>query len=90
MSEFDPTAYGASGIAEEYDDLYEGEWETGPAVERIAGLARGGPVLELGIGTGRLALPLLERGLEVHGVDASAEMVARLAAKPGGDRIPVV
>ena len=90
VSDFDPTAYGASGIAEEYDDLYESEWDTGPAVERIAELARGGRVLELGIGTGRLALPLLERGLEVHGVDASAEMVARLAEKPGGDRIPVV
>ncbi|HEV2071367.1 MAG TPA: class I SAM-dependent methyltransferase [Acidimicrobiales bacterium] len=90
MTEFDPTAYGRSGIAEEYDELYESEWETGPAVDRIAQLAQGGRVLELGIGTGRLALPLLERGLEVHGVDASAEMVARLREKPGGDRIPVV
>ncbi|MDP8987714.1 MAG: class I SAM-dependent methyltransferase [Actinomycetota bacterium] len=89
MTDFDPTAYGASGIAEEYDDLYESEWDTGPAVERIAELARGGRVLELGIGTGRLALPLLDRGLEVHGVDASAEMVAKLRDKPGGDRIPV-
>ena len=90
MTTFDPTAYGASGIAEEYDELYESEWETGPAVDRIAELAGAGPVLELGIGTGRLALPLLERGLEVHGVDASAEMVAQLRSKPGGDRIPVV
>ena len=90
MTEFDPTACGASGIAEEYDELYEGEWDTGPAVDRIAELAGGGRVLELGIGTGRLALPLLERGLDVRGVDASAEMVARLRSKPGGDRIPVV
>ncbi|MEN3314171.1 MAG: hypothetical protein V7605_405 [Acidimicrobiaceae bacterium] len=47
-------------------------------------------VLELGIGTGRLALPLAAMGLEVHGIDASAPMVARLRAKPGGAEIPVV
>ncbi|MGI9022647.1 MAG: class I SAM-dependent methyltransferase [Acidimicrobiales bacterium] len=47
-------------------------------------------VLELGIGTGRLALPLAARGIEVHGIDASAAMVARLREKPGGQEIPVV
>ncbi len=46
-------------------------------------------MLELAIGTGRLALPLAERGLEVHGIDASERMVAKLREKPGGDRIPV-
>jgi SAM-dependent methyltransferase len=46
-------------------------------------------VLELAIGTGRLALPLAERGLEVHGIDASEAMVAKLREKPGSDRIPV-
>ena len=90
MGDFDPTAYGASGIADEYDDLYAGHWETDTAVDRIAELAEGGKVLELGIGTGRLALPLLARGIDVHGVDGSAEMVAKLRRKPGGDRIPVV
>ena len=90
MADFDPTAYGASGIADEYDDLYAGHWETDTAVDRIAELADGGKVLELGIGTGRLALPLLARGIEVHGVDGSAEMVEKLRQKPGGDRIPVV
>ena len=90
MTDFDPSAYGSSGIADEYDDLYSTEWETDAAVDRLAVLAEGGPVLELGIGTGRLALPLLEQGLEVHGVDGSADMVAKLRAKPGGDRIPVV
>jgi SAM-dependent methyltransferase len=90
MAEFDPTAYGVSGIAEEYDELYAGHWETEEAVECLAELATGGTVLELGIGTGRLSLPLLARGLEVHGVDASTEMVAKLQDKPGGDRIPVV
>ena len=51
-------------------------------------LCAGRPVLELGIGTGRLAVPMLEAGLEVHGIDASPAMVAKLRAKVG-DRIPV-
>jgi SAM-dependent methyltransferase len=51
--------------------------------------ARGGSALELGIGTGRIALPLQDRGVQVAGIDLSAAMVAQLRAKPGGDRIPV-
>ncbi len=90
MATFDPTAYGASGIADEYDELYAGHWDTEEAVERLVELAAGGRVLELGIGTGRLSLPLLARGVEVHGVDASSEMVAKLREKPGGGSIPVV
>jgi SAM-dependent methyltransferase len=89
VTHFDPTAYGASGIAEQYDDLYRDEWETDAAVDRIAELAGAGKVLELGIGTGRLATPLVARGVEVHGVDASADMVGKLRQKPGGDSIPV-
>ncbi len=58
-------------------------------VRFLAGLAAGGPALELGIGTGRIALPLAARGVEVHGIDTSAAMVERLRAKPGGDAIPV-
>jgi len=58
-------------------------------VEFLAQVAGPGPVLELGIGTGRIALPLAERGLEVHGIDASEEMVSKLRAKPGGDAIQV-
>jgi len=58
-------------------------------LEVLESLARGGRVLELGIGTGRVALPLQGRGLEVHGVDASEAMIAQLHAKPGGDQIPV-
>jgi SAM-dependent methyltransferase len=84
----DPTAYGAS-IAEEYDALYEGVMDTDVAVDRLAELAAEGPVLELGIGTGRLALPLAARGLSVHGVEASPAMVERLRTKPGGAGIPV-
>jgi ubiquinone/menaquinone biosynthesis C-methylase UbiE len=52
--------------------------------------AGGGPVLELGVGTGRLALPLAARGVEVWGVDNSDAMLARLRAKPGADAIQVV
>ena len=61
----------------------------GPAVDLIAELAGGGAALELGIGTGRIALPLAARGVPVHGIDLSEAMVAQLKAKPGGDRIPV-
>jgi len=89
MSEFDATRYGASGIAAEYDDLYADEWDTVSAVSTIAQLAAGGSVLEFGIGTGRLALPLLEAGVAVQGIDGSEDMVAQLRAKPGGDKIPV-
>src|SRR6516165_6407359 len=55
----------------------------------LAGLAGGGRALELGIGTGRIALPLARRGVDVHGIDLSRAMVARLRAKPGGDAIGV-
>jgi len=63
--------------------------DTEAAVAFLAELAGSGPVLELAIGTGRIALPLAERGIDVRGIDASEAMVARLRAKPGGDRIPV-
>jgi SAM-dependent methyltransferase len=64
--------------------------DPGPAVEFLADLADGGPVLELAIGTGRVALPLAARGLVVEGIEASAEMVALMRAKPSGDAVPVV
>ncbi len=60
-----------------------------PAVDLLAGLADGGRALELGIGTGRIALPLAARGVPVHGIDLSRAMVARLREKPGGDAIGV-
>jgi SAM-dependent methyltransferase len=90
MQEHDAATYGEH-IAEVYDELYLGYVRAGTdaAVECLATLAGKGPVLELGIGTGRVALPLAARGLEVHGIDASPAMVAKLRAKPGGDRIPV-
>jgi SAM-dependent methyltransferase len=84
----DPAAYG-DAIADVYDDWYGDVSDVEGTVETIAALAGGGPVLELGIGTGRLALPLAAHGLEVHGIDASDAMVAKLRGKPGGTDIPV-
>jgi SAM-dependent methyltransferase len=84
---FDPSSYGRL-IAQDYDELYA-DLPTGVAVETLASLAAGGPVLELGVGTGRLALPLRARGLEVHGIEGSPEMAQQLRAKPGGEEIPV-
>ncbi|MEW9550526.1 class I SAM-dependent methyltransferase [Nonomuraea sp. NPDC050783] len=87
MPEFDASAYGRS-IADIYDETVH-DLPTDAAVEQLHRLAGGGPVLEFGIGTGRLALPLAARGLTVAGVDGSPDMVAALRAKPGGDRVPV-
>jgi SAM-dependent methyltransferase len=79
-------------VAATYDDdsdaMFSSE-KVGPAVDLLAELAGRGPALELGIGTGRIALPLAARGVPVHGVDLSRAMVARLRAKPGGDAIGV-
>jgi SAM-dependent methyltransferase len=88
MEGYGPATYG-DRIADVYDAFYEETLDTDRAVEALADLAGGGPVLELAIGTGRLALPLVERGLEVHGVDASERMVEKLRAKPGGEAIKV-
>ena len=86
MAEHDAAEYG-SFIADDYDTIYGNAFDTENAVDRLAELADGGPVLELGVGTGRLALPLVERGLTVHGIDGSEEMLDLLRQKPGGERI---
>src|SRR3954447_18485276 len=62
----------------------------GPTVDRLATLAAGGRALELAIGTGRVAVPLSERGVPVTGIELSTAMVDRLRAKVDEDRIPVV
>ena len=82
-----PGSYG-DHIAADYDELHA-HMDPTDAVEALAALAGGGRVLELGVGTGRIALPLVARGVEVHGIDASEAMVAELRAKPGGEAIPV-
>jgi SAM-dependent methyltransferase len=61
----------------------------GPMADLLAELAGGGRALEFGIGTGRIALPLSERGIDVHGIDLSKAMVAKLRGKPGADAIDV-
>ena len=76
-------------IADIYDDLFKAPADVAAAVSTLTSLAASGPALELGIGTGRLALPLREAGVEVHGIDASPAMVSKLRLKPGGHAIPV-
>ena len=88
----DDDGYFPERVAATYDDSSEGMFD--PALidtvaDVLAGLAGGGGALELGIGTGRIALPLARRGVPVHGIDLSRAMVARLRAKPGGDTIGV-
>ncbi len=84
-TEFGPDRYGRS-FADVYDRWYPADGATGAAVEVLSALApEGAAVLELGVGTGRLALPLAAAGCAVTGMDASAEMLDALAAKdPGG------
>jgi SAM-dependent methyltransferase len=79
-------------VARRYDDSKDPEFDPDvirSTVDFLAGLAGGGRALELGIGTGRIALPLAARGVPVAGIDLSRAMVARLRAKPGGLDIPV-
>ena len=70
--------------------LHDHRGDEEAAVEFLARRAGEGPILELAIGTGRLALPLAERGFRVDGIDIAPAMVDRLRAKPGGDAISVV
>ncbi len=88
MQGYDPSTYGER-IASVYDGLHTWIGDVEPAVAVLAELSRVGRVLELGIGTGRVALPMAARGIEVHGIDASQAMVARMRAKEGGASIPV-
>ena len=85
----DQTAYGRVW-AEDYDLLYEEREDPAEVAEFVAALAPGGAVLEFGVGTGRLALPLVEAGLSVTGIDASPEMLAQLQARPGAEKITVI
>lgn len=86
MTEYLASTYG-DRIAGAYDSLHARH--DAAAIDLLAELAGAGPALELGIGTGRMALPLAARGIAVHGIDASEAMVARLRAKPGGADMPV-
>jgi SAM-dependent methyltransferase len=84
--------YFGEGVADRYDESSAEMFDPAvvdPTVDFLADLAGDGAALELGIGTGRIALPLAERGVRVHGIDLSEEMVAELLAKPGGEEIGV-
>jgi hypothetical protein len=85
--DYDPTTFGQR-FAEVYDGGSE-RADTPVTVEFLAALASEGPALELAVGTGRVTLPLAARGLRVDGIEASPEMVAKLRAKPGGDRLDI-
>ena len=86
MNSYSDETYGES-VAGVYDEWFS---EYDPhAIELLAELAQGGRALELGIGTGRFALPLSAKNIEVHGIDAASSMISRLRAKPGGDRITI-
>jgi SAM-dependent methyltransferase len=79
-------------VAARYDESAAGMFDpevVDPVVDLLADLAGSGRALELGIGTGRIALPLAQRGVPVHGIEMSKAMAARLRAKPGGVDIGV-
>lgn len=85
--------YFGERVAARYDD---NSWSMfspqviGPTVDTLAELAAGGRVLEFAIGTGRVAVPLAERGVRVAGIDNSEAMLQRLREKPGGAAIEAV
>jgi SAM-dependent methyltransferase len=82
--------YIGEGVAAAYDERSANMFDpavVGPAVDRLAELAGDGRALEFAIGTGRIALPLAERGVRVAGIDNSQAMLARLSEKPGSERI---
>jgi SAM-dependent methyltransferase len=88
----DENGYFNEEIAATYDSDSSAMFDegiVGPTVDVLAQLAGGSRALEFGIGTGRIALPLARRGVEVHGIDLSRAMVARLRAKPGGAAIGI-
>jgi SAM-dependent methyltransferase len=86
VDDFKEDTYGER-VAGIYDEWYSEVDEE--AVRTLCELAQGGRALELGIGTGRIALPLQQKGIAVHGIDASPAMVAKLRNKPSGEKIPV-
>jgi SAM-dependent methyltransferase len=92
MQGYEADTYGEK-IADHYDELHSGAvLPTGSVEDAVAFLAEvagGGRALELGVGTGRIAVPLAAAGVAVEGVDASPRMVAKLREKLGGDAIPV-
>lgn len=89
MTAFDPRLYGDK-IAERYDEIHADLLDVASSVERLAEVAGSGAVLELGVGTGRTAIALAERGHEVFGIDISPKMIEVLQRKPGGAGVHAV
>jgi SAM-dependent methyltransferase len=87
VAEYGPSTYG-DRIAEVYDRWYVPD-DAQDAARFLTRLAGKGRALELGIGTGRIALPMARRGVQIHGIDASEAMVAKLRGKRGGRDISV-
>ena len=92
MEGYGPSSYG-DRFADVYDDWYRGLSDVGATVDALLGLAGRGSVLELGVGTGRLAIPLAvagaDRDITVCGIDASAAMLDVMRSKPGADLVDV-
>ncbi len=87
MDGYQPMDSFNAAAADIYDDQPRGDEQS--TVALLSELARGGPALELAIGTGRIALPLAARGLRVDGIDLSPAMIAKLRAKPGGEQLSI-
>jgi SAM-dependent methyltransferase len=88
----DDDGYFNESIAAVYDDYEREEFnaeDIDATVAFLASLAGDGPALEFGVGTGRIALPLVQRGVPTNGIDLSRAMVAKLRAKPGGEDMDV-
>jgi SAM-dependent methyltransferase len=88
VQDYGPSTYGDLN-ADVYDEMWGNREDVTPVVDMLAELAKGGRALELGIGTGRIAIPLAARGVKVEGIDGSEKMVSKMREKPGGERIPV-
>jgi SAM-dependent methyltransferase len=84
-----PESYGEA-FADVYDDWYGDISDVDATVATLVTMGGAGPFFELGIGTGRIALPLAATGAEVHGIDASPAMLRALAAKPGSEALRVI
>lgn len=84
-----PANYGDS-FAALYDEIFASHDDPAAVADVLVPLAGDGRALELGVGTGRFALPLAARGVAVTGIDASAAMLTRLRARPGGTALPVL
>jgi SAM-dependent methyltransferase len=88
MKDFDPATSFGSDVAAHYDDDKRGDEEDAAAF--LAEFAKEGPALEFAIGTGRIAIPLATKGIQVDGIELSPQMIEQLRTKPEGQNINVI